>query len=127
MPLPDFDAVDLLAQLQALEPQRLDELSFGVIGFDDRDIVRQYNRHEAEATGLKTDRVLGQNVFTELAQCMNNFLVAERFASARESATPLDDCVPYTLTWRMRPTPVRLRLLWAPGGSAAYIALARRA
>lgn len=127
-PLPGFDDPGLHARLLVLArlPGRLDDLAFGVIGFDDGNIVCHYNRHEAEQTGLMATRVFGQNVFTELAQCMNNFLVAERFAVARATGTALDDTIGYTLTWRMRPTPVRLRLMWIPGCGVGFLALARQ-
>ncbi len=123
----DFHSPELPSRLADLTAEQLDGLAFGLIGFDADDRVQAYNRLEAAATGLDPLRVRGLNVFTELAQCMNNFLVAERFRSAREQLLALDETLPYTLTWRMRPTPVRLRLIWAPGAALAFIALERLA
>jgi hypothetical protein len=51
---------------------------------------------------------------------MNNYLVAERLAE-----TPLDVTLPYVLTFRMRPTPVRLRLLRAVEASRRWVLVAR--
>jgi hypothetical protein len=39
--------------------------------------------------------------------CMNNFMVAQRF----EDEDVLDTVIDYVLTFRMRPTPVKLRLV----------------
>jgi hypothetical protein len=56
-----------------------------------------------------------------VAQCMNNFMVAQRF----EDEPEIDDIVPYVLTLRMRPTRVRLRLLATPGIARRYILIER--
>ncbi|XUW90451.1 hypothetical protein OH764_26110 [Burkholderia sp. M6-3] len=54
---------------------------------------------------------------------MNNFMVAQRFADEDE----LDHIVTYVLTLRMRPTPVRLRLLKAPEHATRFVLIERRA
>jgi photoactive yellow protein len=95
------------ARLAALTSDALDELGFGVIGMAPDGTVNIYNAVEARLAGLSPGRVLGQHLFTAVAPCMNNFLVAQRF----EDEAELDAIVPYVLTLRMRPTPVRLRLL----------------
>jgi hypothetical protein len=56
---------------------------------------------------------------------MNNFMVAQRFADARAEGAPLDDTINYVLTLRMRPTKVRLRLLYQPGAALAYVLVQR--
>ncbi|RTL64376.1 MAG: phosphonate transporter [Hyphomicrobiales bacterium] len=92
-------------------PEDLDQLPFGVIGFDREGIVRQYNAWEAKAAGLTQSRVIGQPLFTSVAPCMNNYLVAQRFEDAAGDKQALDRTLPYVLTLRMRPTKVLLRLL----------------
>ena len=52
---------------------------------------------------------------------MNNFMVAQRL----EDEPELDAIVPYVLTLRMRPTPVRLRLLASPAASRRYLLIER--
>ncbi len=86
----------------------------------------RYNRFEQQEAGL-TRAVLGQQVFSQLAQCMNNYLVAQRFQDARRDQTQLDDTIPYILTWRMAPVSVRLRLLAHPTGERSFIAVSPRA
>lgn len=103
----------------AAEPE-LDALPFGVIGFDEDGLVTLYNAFESAAAGLSPGRVLGRHMFDEVAPCMNNFLVAHRFEE-----DSLDETLPYVLTLRMRPTPVRLRLLKRPGGKRHYVLVER--
>lgn len=116
-----FGSPDLLQRLDSSSPAELDELAFGVIGFDADEVVRRYNREEAATAGLDPARVLGRPLFTEVAPCTNNDLVAERFR--REPV--LDEQLDYVFTLRMRPTPVRLRLLAAPDADYRYMVVAR--
>jgi hypothetical protein len=71
--------------------------------------------------GLAPDTVLGVSFFNAVAQCMNNYMVAERF----ESEPELDATIPYVLTLRMRPTPVRMRLLASLSSPLRYILIER--
>ncbi len=121
----DFAQSDLLGQLAALPDDGLDALQFGVIGFDAQCVVQRYNAFESRMAGLARERVLGQHLFTGVAPCMNNFLVAQRFEDAQALAEPLDDTLDYVLTLRMKPTKVKLRLLGAPGQPLAYVLLLR--
>ena len=121
-----FDQPNLVNVLANLDDELVDELPFGVIGFDSDGLVKRYNRFDSVATGLLRKNVLGKHIFTDIAQCMNNFLVAQRYEDARTSATPLDVTLDYVLTWRMNPTKVKLRLLWAINSDLAFIALTPR-
>ena len=110
---------------EILESVDVDQLGFGVIGFDDQGIVCVYNRTESEAAGLSPSRVLGFHLFESVAPCMNNFLVAQRFEDAARDKTTLDITIDYVLTLRMRPTPVHLRLLHAPAARYRYVLVER--
>lgn len=126
LPLP-FHQPDLAAQLAALDADGLDRLEFGVIGFDDDTVVRRYNEFESKAAGLTPQRVLGHPLFTVVAPCMNNFLVAQRFEDAMTSGEVLDATIDYVLTLRMRPVKVALRLLAVPGAPMRYVLVQRHA
>jgi photoactive yellow protein len=121
-----FELPDLFNALETLDDQQLDGLAFGVIGFSRDGLVRRYNRFETEATGLNQDYVLGKHVFTQIAQCMNNFLVAQRYEDAWANECPLDATIDYVLTWRMRPTSVKLRMLLGDHSDIAYVVLSPR-
>lgn len=120
-----FEQDHLLDPLHALDDAALDPLPFGVIGFDAEGVVRRYNAHEARSTGLHPERVIGRPLFTDIAQCMNNYLVAQRFDDAAVEGRPLDALVDFVLTWRMKPTPVAMRLLSAPGCALRYVLIHR--
>ncbi len=115
-----FETMDPALFDQA-SPAFLDALSFGVIGFSDSMIVEIYNATEASSAGLRPDAVLGQPFFLAIAMCMNNFMVAQRY----EDEPVLDAVIDYVLTFRMRPTPVRLRLIKRPDLRRHYLLIER--
>jgi photoactive yellow protein len=125
MPSLDFDSSRLDDALQSMTPEQLDALPFGVIGFDPQGHIVQYNDFEARAAHFPRQDVLGQHLFVELAPCLNNYLVAGRFDEALEQGALLDETLPYVLTFRMRPTRVRLRLIASSGHDIRYVLVDR--
>jgi photoactive yellow protein len=121
----DFNQTDILHHLQAADDTALDALDFGVIGIDDQTLVRRYNGCESRMAGLPPLRVLGHPLFTAVAPCMNNFMVAQRFEDAAAEGITLDATLDYILTLRMRPSKVKLRLLAQPGGVLRYVLVSR--
>lgn len=121
-----FNDGDMAARLAALSPAEFDGLEFGVIGFNAETVVTQYNVFESKAAGLACERVLGRPLFTDVAPCMNNFMVAQRFDDAAANAEALDATIDYVLTLRMRPVKVALRLLAEPGQAVRYVLVYRR-
>lgn len=115
-----FQAI-ALRHLEAMTVEERDALPFGVVGFGADTIVQSYNATEARLSGLDASTVVGVPFFDAVAQCMNNFLVAQRF----EDEPEIDAIVPYVLTLRMRPTKVRLRLLAGQGLPRRYILIER--
>lgn len=125
LPTLNFDSLDALPVLCHASDDMLDALDFGTIGFDASGTVQRYNQFESDAAGLSPGRVLGHHLFTVVAPCMNNFLVAQRFEDAATEAIALDETLPYVLTLRMRPTKVRLRLLAAPDAPMRFVLVLR--
>lgn len=121
-----FDDAHVLNFLGEAREAELDELEFGVIGFDGEGVVRRYNATESRLAGLSPQRVLGHPLFTVVAPCMNNFMVAQRFDDAAAGDGALDVTIDYVLTLRMRPLKVRLRLLAQPGSELRYVLVSRR-
>lgn len=122
-----FDQPELLARLATAEDGELDALTFGVIGFGPDGVVVRYNAWESRAAGLSPQRVLGHPLFTVVAPCMNNFMVAQRFEDAAAAGDRLDAVIDYVLTLRMKPVRVKLRLLAEPGASLRYVLVQRLA
>ncbi len=120
-----FTDDNLLASLDGASNEDLNELNFGVIGIDADSIVRRYNAAEERVSGVSAPRNIGSHLFTVVAPCMNNFLVAQRFEDAAASGETLDALVDYVLTLRMRPTKVQLRLLSSPSARFRYVLIRR--
>lgn len=110
-----------LRDLEAMTGEERDALPFGVVGFAPDTVVQVYNAAEARMAGLDPANVVGVPFFEAVGQCMNNFMVAQRF----EDEPELDAIVPYVLTLRMRPTKVRLRLLAAADMPRRYVLIER--
>lgn len=121
-----FTTPGLYGPLSQLDQAGLDALDFGVIGFDSETNVCAYNRTESEAAGLTAPRVVGQPLFTNVAPCLNNFMVATRFEDAQDDHAALDVTVDYVLTLRMRPIKVALRLLAEPDAAVRYVLVQRK-
>jgi photoactive yellow protein len=123
---PTFDSRGLTDLLDACNQDQLDGLGFGVIGFDADTVVQRYNAVESQAAGLSPQRVIGEPLFTNVAPCLNNFMVAQRFEDAADEGSELDDTMDYVLTLRMRPVKVKLRLLASATGTTRYVLVQRR-
>ena len=123
----EFSQLNLVEALAALSGTDLDALDFGVIGFDADGTVRLYNAFESRAAGLAPERVIGRHLFTSVAPCMNNFMVAQRFEDAAVNGVDLDATIDYVLTLRMKPVKVRLRLLARTGAPLRHVLVDRRA
>ena len=117
----DFNDPDLLSTLEAADPRDLDAATFGIVAMNREGVVEAYNTYEAQLSGLSLSRVVGQNFFTAVAPCTNNFMVAQRFADEPE----LDATIDYVFTLKMRPTKVKLRLLGAPSSRRKYLLVRR--
>jgi photoactive yellow protein len=122
---PGFDEAELAARLDTMTQDEFDDLDFGVIAIDDQTRVCVYNAAESRIAGLSPGRVLGSRLFEVVAPCMNNFMVAQRFADAAAARIELDVVIDYVLTLRMLPLKVRLRLVATPGSERRYVLVQR--
>ena len=120
MTVDNFENITI-EDLEALGVDGRNDLTFGVIGFDRDTMVDAYNETESRLAGLVYSQVIGLPLFATVAQCMNNFMVAQRF----EDEPDLDEIIPYVLTLRMRPVRVRMRLLASQGTARRYILIQR--
>ena len=118
----EFQTENLLDWLDAAPPEMLDRIAFGVVGMESDGAVRRYNLFESRLSGLPPERVIGRHFFTEVAPCMNNFMVSHRF----ETETELDAVVDYMFTFRLAPMNVRLRLLRRPDAHLMFLAVEKR-
>lgn len=122
---PGFADAGLLPLLQQMTDLELDRLQFGVIGFDTSELVRRYNAAESRLAGLSKQRVLGLRMFSVVAPCMDNALIAQRFVDAATLALPLDAIVVHMLRLHKQTAWVQLRLLAQPGEGMRYLLVQR--
>jgi photoactive yellow protein len=115
-----FETIDP-ARLDMPDTAHLDTLPFAVIGLSASGITETYNETAERYGGMQREAVLGHAFFMEAGLCMNNFLVSQRFDDEPE----LDAILDYILTYRMRPTPVKLRLLRRPDLRRRYLLIKR--
>ena len=118
----NFTDADLRLRLDSAAEPEIADARFGLIAMDRDGRVLAYNRFESELSGLSSERVMGKHVFSAVAPCTNNYLVAQRF----ESETELDESLDYVFTLKMRPTKVTLRLLKSAASPRMYLLVARR-
>lgn len=117
-----FEDTGLLDALELASLADIDDIGFGLIVMDRAARVLGYNAAESRLSGLPPEGVLGRNFFVDVGPCTNNYLVAQRYADAQE----LDEQLDYVFTFRMAPTPVRLRLLARAGSPRQYLAVQPR-
>ena len=115
-----FEEPRALEILTALTQHEIDELPFGVIAMSLDGIVTGYSMFESRASGYSVTRVLGRAFFTDVAPCTNNYMVAGRF-----DEPTLDEVLNYVFTFKVKPTPVRLRLLKSAKGGTQYVLVQR--
>lgn len=120
-----FDTPNISEKLSEFNTNQLNELDFGVIGFNSEGIVKVYNTIESEMAGLSIENVIDEDLFNTVAPCMNNFMVAQKFEDAIDDLINLDEIMDYVLTLKMKPTRVKLRLVSNPAQTLNYILIQR--
>jgi len=118
-----FSNTHLHAQLDDYSPQDLDALNFGVVRIDESGKVVYMNEYEAQLANLNQSDVPGKHFFSQIAPCTNNFMVAEKYHSPQEAR---DELLDYVFTYRVKPTPVTLRLLIDPNRPYHYLLVNRK-
>ena len=116
----------LLDVLEALPLDGIDNLGLGLIVMDRDGRVIGYNQAESQLSGLPVSEVTGRDFFVDIGPCTNNYLIAQRYRDARDHDEELDEQLDYVFTYRMAPTPVRLRLLARRGSPRQYLVVQLR-
>lgn len=101
-----------------------DNCDFGVVKVDDSGRIQLYNRYESELAGVPVSTAEGKNFFTQIAPCTNNGLFFGQFKKG-VTAGQLNMAIPYTFTYKMRPTNVRVHLYRCPSSNTNWIFVAK--
>ena len=117
----EFSQPNLGEELSKLTDSELEALDFGVTGLDDEGLVTKYNTYLVNLSGVSIQKAVGFHYFSNVAPCMNNFMVAQKLEDAIDESTPLDETMNYVLSVRMKPTKVKLRLIHDSKLSASYV------
>lgn len=114
---------ETIDRLPTMDRAAIDALEVGVVGVDDKGVILVYNAAESRLSGLDAAAVEGRNFFTQVAPCCNNRLLYGRFKEgvAQDS---LALTLPYTFTYKMKPTNVTVQL--ARTQRTNWILIARR-
>ena len=116
----------LLDALESVSLDLIDDFGFGLIVMDRDGRVLGYNQAESKLSGLPAGEVVGRNFFVEIGPCTNNYLIAQRYQDSASEGASLDEQLDYVFTYRMAPTPVRLRLLARRGSPRQYLVVQLR-
>lgn len=118
--LPSFDAPQMGAQLSCMSDSELNALPFGVIEMNHQFKVLRYNSAESRHSRLPPDRVIGQNLFRDVAPWANNQRIARRYR-----LDSVDETMQYAVSLDMQQQAVTLRIL-KPGYSERMYLLVNR-
>lgn len=111
---------EILAGLPNLDRTQIDEIDIGLIKVTETGIIEIFNRYESEFSGVQREAAEGRNFFTQVAPCTNNRLFFGRFKKGVEKGE-LDLVIPYTYTYKMRPTHVTIHLYRHPKDQSYWI------
>lgn len=115
-----FISDELLQKLPYKSEAELDELDFGVISLDDKGIIKIFNKFEGDRAGVNPKDAIGKNFFTEIAPCTNNQIFYGSFKQGVDDRK-MDMIFPYTFTYKMKPTPVKIHLYRGPARPTNWI------
>lgn len=108
-PAGTFVPQELFGALGNLSRRDADEADFGIIQLDDAGNVVMVNRYQSELGGVPVPQFEGKHWFTKIAPCTNNGLIYGTFKKG-VAAKNLNVVMPYTFTFKMKPTNVKLHL-----------------
>ena len=115
-----FCSPDLAKSIPTMSREALDGLDFGVVKVDGEGNIQVYNKYEQDLGSLTEAEVQGKNFFGEIAVCTNNALFRGVFKEG-VAANNLNHLFPYTFTYKMSPTPVKVHLYRDQAASTNWI------
>ncbi len=116
---------EILPYLGDMSREHLDSLDFGVVKVSAAGVIEIYNRYESELAGVPVAKAEGRNFFTQIAPCTNNRLILGRFKEG-VAAGSLNVSIPYTFTYKMKPTNVKIHLYHDASSQTNWLLIHRR-
>ena len=106
-----FNQEDLAIELSNTKHAILNNADFGIIEISSSGDVLFFNQHELNCTGFSQAQVQHKNLFTQLVPSTDNYMVSHKYLAASKNHEPIDETIDYVLTYQLKPTSVKLRLL----------------
>ena len=110
----------VVEQIGNMGREAIDSLSYGVIKLDDEGRILLYNKFEAEKAGVAVAEAEGKLFFSQIAPCTNNAIFLGSFQKGVGEGQ-MDLIFPYTFTYKMKPTPVKVHLYRKAGSSENWV------
>lgn len=101
-----------------------DSCDFGVIQLDDAGNVVMVNKYQSNLGGVPVPQFEGKHWFTKIAPCTNNGLIYGTFKKG-VAAGSMNVIMPYTFTFKMKPTNVRLHFYRDQASGKNFVFCAR--
>jgi len=120
-----FVSENVVARLPQMSAEELNQLDFGCVQVDDQGKILQFNRYEAELSGLEPSSVIGKNYFTQVAPCTNNDIFYGTFKKGVQE-NDLNSLFLYTFTYKMAPTNVKVHLYRDNSSASNWIMVKKR-
>lgn len=124
VPTGTFVPQEIFNMLPTLSRAEADSCDFGIIQLDDAGNVVLVNRYQSELGGVPVPQFEGKHWFTKIAPCANNGLLYGNFKKG-VAAKSLNVVLPYTFTFKMKPTNVRIHMYRCPRSNKNFVFCAR--
>lgn len=123
-PAGTFVPNELFPMLGKITRNDADACDFGVLQLDDAGKVIFCNKYQSELAGIPASHYDGKNWFTQIAPCTNNGLVFGMFKKS-VAAGSMNTVFPYTFTFKMKPTNVKIHFYRDQGSGRNFAFIAR--
>lgn len=123
-PAGTFVPSELFGMLGNLSRADADSCDFGIVQLDDTGRVTMVNKYQSELGGVPVPQFEGKHYFTQIAPCTNNGLFYGTFKKGVAAGT-LNVMFPYTFTFKMKPTNVKVHMYRDPNSGKNFCFVAR--
>ena len=110
----------VVEQIGTMGRDQIDNLAYGVIKLDDEGRILLYNKFESDKAGVPVSEAEGKLFFSQIAPCTNNAIFLGSFQKGVGEGQ-MDLIFPYTFTYKMKPTPVKVHLYRKTGSSENWV------
>lgn len=119
-----FVPPEVFSNLGSLSRNDVDSFDFGAIKLDDSGKVVLVNRYQSELGCVPVPQFEGKHYFTQIAPCTNNGLFFGTFRKG-VAANSLNVTFPYTFTFKLKPTNVRVHMYRCPTSKTNWVFVQR--